>query len=335
MSLGFSVADFITLPQLAYKVYTALKDAPGNHKALSDEVLSLHEALIRLADNSPNPRKHLRSRDREEFTQVVTCCNNALSDVEAILERYPFRKGKARVWARARFAAVHLTPLRLRIAAQVDRLHTYNDMVLSRCQARTERKIGRIIEALRSQDSVILTDSESICSSIEESWSEFGRALEEEGITLPMAIESRHLLKQCFMSGSIPAEANQLEGPNCQSLKQIGSPVTQPSTYCQSHHLEGALFDAGKGLEPQIKEESWHLVQSENDLPCSEPSDKDEQQSGTPPDGDSELNSISSPPIKSGHPSHDQIASSQAAVGFLNMKSLGDEETQGFWVLQQ
>lgn len=104
------MADFVTLPQLAWKVHTALKDASGNHEALSDEVLSLHRIVVRLADNSSDLGKNLKSKDRAEFEQVITRCNDALSDVEAILERYRPRKGKTRIWARARFAAVDLWP---------------------------------------------------------------------------------------------------------------------------------------------------------------------------------------------------------------------------------
>ncbi|KAI4204967.1 MAG: hypothetical protein LQ350_000819 [Teloschistes chrysophthalmus] len=205
MSLGFSLTDFVTLPQLAWKVHTALKEAPGNHRALSDEVLSLHQILVRLADDSPDLRKNLRPTDRADFERVVTRCKNALSDVDAVLQKIPSRKGKPWIWARASFAALDLTPLRLRIAAQVDRLHAYNDMALLRSQARTERKIGRVIEALRSQGSVISTDSDSTRSKTEESWSEFGRALEEKGITLHMAIKK--LDRIASVAGRTPGES--------------------------------------------------------------------------------------------------------------------------------
>ncbi|KAL8635307.1 MAG: hypothetical protein Q9228_007190, partial [Teloschistes exilis] len=245
-----------TRRKLAWKVHTALNDAPGNHEALSDEVLSLHQILVRLADDSPDLRKNLKSRDRAELEQVVTRCSIALSDVEAILERNTSRKGKTRIWARARFAAVDLTPLRLRIAAQVDRLHAYNNMALLRSQAHTERKIGRVIEAPRSQGSVISTDSESNCSDTEQSWSAFGRALEEEGITLHMAKEDRALLKQSLIAGSIPAKAKKHEKPNCPSSRQFECPVTNPSSCGQPQQTEEAHIDAWEELETQTREES-------------------------------------------------------------------------------
>ncbi|KAL9576247.1 MAG: hypothetical protein Q9212_007260 [Teloschistes hypoglaucus] len=169
--------------------------------------------------------------------------------------------------------------------------------MLLRSQARTERKIGRIMEALRRQGSVISTDSESTCSDTEQSWSRFGRAFEEEGITLDMAIEGLDLLKQFFMSGSIPAEAKKLEEPDRPSLSQVKRRVTQPSTGQQFHHPNEVHIDAWKRLEPRTREESWRLGLSENGFPCPDPCDCDDQKSCTLSCDNPESSTISSASI--------------------------------------
>lgn len=77
---------------------------------------------------------------------------------------------------------------------------------------------------------------------------------------------------------------------------------------------------------------------SGNDHPCPEPSDCGKKRSSTPSDeesdDDSESIATSSGSIESWHSSCDQMISSKPVVGFLNMESLKDEETPGFWVLQ-
>lgn len=202
MSFGLSATDLIALPKLAWDIYNALKEAPGNHKALSDEVLSLHEILVRISENTQRLKRTLRSNERTELGRIVTRCKSVLDDAETTLQLYSVRKGRSRVWARAKFASADLTPVRLRIAAQVDRLNAYNNVLIMSTQARTERKVEKVIGALRRQGSVISMDSTSSCSSTEQSWSNFGRALEGQGITLQMAIDGHDSLKQILLNST-------------------------------------------------------------------------------------------------------------------------------------
>ncbi|KAL8696639.1 MAG: hypothetical protein Q9201_007558 [Fulgogasparrea decipioides] len=196
MSFGLSISDLVVLPKLAWDVYSALKDAPGNHTALSDEVLSLHGILVGIGDIAQKLRKPLRPSERIELGEIIKGCQSALNDAETLLKKYPVEKGRTRAWARAKFAAADLTAIRLRIAAQIDRLDAYNNMLMVSSQARNERKVEKVIGALRRQGSVISIDSTSSCSSAEQSWSDFGRALEKQGITLQMALDGHDALKE-------------------------------------------------------------------------------------------------------------------------------------------
>ena len=73
MSFGFGINDFITLPQLAWRLYTALRDAPGDHEALPDDMLSLQLRLSMVKKKRIQIKADLDSSELNQLNQITEC----------------------------------------------------------------------------------------------------------------------------------------------------------------------------------------------------------------------------------------------------------------------
>ena len=47
MSFGFGISDFVCCGQLAYQLYTDLKDAAGDCQEFAKELLLLHQIILK------------------------------------------------------------------------------------------------------------------------------------------------------------------------------------------------------------------------------------------------------------------------------------------------
>ena len=190
MSFGFSVGDFSAILQLAWQVYNALKDAPGNHRELSDDVLFLHDIIVRVDENITQQKYHLAQDDRKQLQDITAKCNHVLRDVQKMLNKYN-KDGRMRAWSKIMFATIDISPFRARIAAQADRLNIFNGLLLQSSQARIENKLDKVIANLKRRGSVISITSAQSLSCDNNTWNAMGRALEEQGIT-PDLVRSNH-----------------------------------------------------------------------------------------------------------------------------------------------
>lgn len=190
MSFGFGISDFVTVPQLAWQVYSSLKDAPEDHKTLLEDVLSLHEVLVQVEGKVEKQNDSLAAREWAQLHDISKRCKEALEDIRSMLRKYQM-EGRGKAWNRVKFAGKDTASVRTRIAAQVDRLNTFNGFLLLSAHNRTERKIDKIIATLKRRGSVVSV--ETVASVMDEGrgWKFFGRALEEQGITLQM-VQERH-----------------------------------------------------------------------------------------------------------------------------------------------
>ena len=190
MSFGFGVTDFVAVSQLAWHVYSSLKDAPEEHKTLLEDVISLHEVLTQVEGKVERQKDSLTSREWTQLKDISTKCKETLEDIRSMLRKYQM-EGRGKSWNRVKFAGKDTAPIRTRIAAQVDRLNTFNGFLLLSAQSRTERKIDRIITTLKRRGSVVSIENMAIVMDEDQGWKEFGQALEEQGITLQM-VQERH-----------------------------------------------------------------------------------------------------------------------------------------------
>ncbi|KAL8962614.1 MAG: hypothetical protein Q9183_005131 [Haloplaca sp. 2 TL-2023] len=205
-------------------------------------MLSFHEILVQIAEKVDDPKLLLNAQEREGLERIVVRCGAALTDVNTVLDKYSVKTGRSRTWAMTWFAAADLTPLRLRIAAQVDRLNAYNDTLILSSQTRTERNLGKIIRALRRQGSTISAESDMTCLQPERGWSDLSRVLEAEGISPQMIFdrldEVKRLLSPAPMQCDQEPEGEQeSDGSKYVQSFAIEVPASRPSVTSESLDL--------------------------------------------------------------------------------------------------
>lgn len=186
-----SANDFVALPQFAWHVYTALRDAPKDYNALSDDVLALQQVLFRAEDNMTKMKRGLEERELEQLRDIARGCKRVLEEVEALLKGCNLTN-RGVTWGRVKFAAEDTVLVRSRLSAQVNKLNVFNGLLILSSQNRTEEKLDKVIATLKRRGSVISVDSMADVLHEDQGWCIFGRALEDEGITLQMAQDRHH-----------------------------------------------------------------------------------------------------------------------------------------------
>ena len=86
MSFGYGVGDIIAVSRLAFKVYTACKDAPEDYRNISDEVKSLHIIINKAAQHFESTT--LSNSCRQEGQEVLRGCQNVLEDLDSLIGKY-------------------------------------------------------------------------------------------------------------------------------------------------------------------------------------------------------------------------------------------------------
>ena len=233
MSFGFGLSDFVAVSTFAWQVYTCLKDAPEEHKTLLEDVISLHEVLTQVEGKVEKQKDSLVGREWTQLQDISRKCKEALEDIRSMLRKYQM-EGRSKAWSRVKFAGKDTAPIRTRIAAQVDRLNTFNGLLLLSAQTRTERKIDRIIATLKHRGSVISIENVATVMDEDYGWKEFGQALQDQGITLQM-VQERH---ESFV-GLLADAVTRVNGEG-NTTDREGSP-----TEC-----DPLSFTSGRGLDP-------------------------------------------------------------------------------------
>ena len=86
MSFGCGVGDVMAISRLAFKVYTACKDAPGEYGNISDEVKSLHIVIDSAAQHFKSTT--LSDSKRQKGQEVMRGCQNLLEDLDSLIRKY-------------------------------------------------------------------------------------------------------------------------------------------------------------------------------------------------------------------------------------------------------
>ena len=86
MSFEWSVGNFIALSGLAFRVYTAYRDAPGDSGHISEEVAALRILIDKVA-------QHFRSTpinkgDLSNGQKVLKSCQDVLERLRSLIEKY-------------------------------------------------------------------------------------------------------------------------------------------------------------------------------------------------------------------------------------------------------
>ncbi|MCJ1249846.1 hypothetical protein MMC30_007072 [Trapelia coarctata] len=114
MSFGFSISDFITVPQYAWNVYKACRDSAEEFKELSNEVKPLHTVLS--SSTNIASRGFLTTENAEALAALQKNCYNVLTDLLTQLDKYrSLGTPKKRLRDRMRWAAESVGDFRMRL----------------------------------------------------------------------------------------------------------------------------------------------------------------------------------------------------------------------------
>ncbi|KFZ20700.1 hypothetical protein V502_03054, partial [Pseudogymnoascus sp. VKM F-4520 (FW-2644)] len=132
MSFGFSVGDFITVLQLAFKIRQEFVDAPIQFKAVSDEVRTLSIVLQDAAVALQN--RELDTKQKRDLEDIDKGCRNVLDELQRILDKNielspesgVVGKRIKRVWKRLHWKQEDIDKLRGRINTNIGLLNAFN-----------------------------------------------------------------------------------------------------------------------------------------------------------------------------------------------------------------
>lgn len=190
--MSFSISDFVALPQFAWHVYTALRNAPKDYIALSNDVLILRDVLTTTEENIRKTRG-LKSAEARLLNDITSGCKCALDEVDTLLKRCsPANRGVP--WGRIKLAAEDTRRASSQISAQLAKLDTFNGLLILSAQNRQEEKLDRVIAKLERRGLIISVENVASVLDGDQGWKTFGRALENKGITLQMAQDRHHSL---------------------------------------------------------------------------------------------------------------------------------------------
>ena len=80
------MGDIMAISRLAFKVYTACKDAPDEYGNISDEVKSLHIVLDSAAQHFKSTT--LSDDKQQKGQEVLRGCQNLLEDPDSLIGKY-------------------------------------------------------------------------------------------------------------------------------------------------------------------------------------------------------------------------------------------------------
>ena len=123
-SFGFGVSAFITVGNLAWRVYKSTKEAPESFHQIHVEILSLHavlkEAEETLFDAPLPPTRETRLK------AIRDGCENVLRDLQDLVRKYESLSTKAkRMLDRIQWGNEDIVEIRSRVVANVTMLTAF------------------------------------------------------------------------------------------------------------------------------------------------------------------------------------------------------------------
>ena len=125
MSLGCSLGDIMAISELAVKVYTAYKDAPGDYSNISDEVKSLDIIINNAAQHFKNTT--LSDNKWREGQEVLRGCQKVLEDLDSLMAKYNdlASASTSRVFTRINLGTEDIATLRARLMSNITLLNSF------------------------------------------------------------------------------------------------------------------------------------------------------------------------------------------------------------------
>ena len=116
--LGCGVGDIITIYTLAFKVYMAYRDAPGEYRNISDEVKSLQIIVGKATGYLESTA--LSTNNRQEGLEILSGCQHVLEDLNSLIENYKsLVSTKWLVFKRVKLGREDIATLRQRLTSNI------------------------------------------------------------------------------------------------------------------------------------------------------------------------------------------------------------------------
>lgn len=124
MSFGYSIGDFVTTGQLAWKIYKSCKDAPESFGHIHTEVLSLHAVLKEV--HEAFSQQTLSPSRQTSLKYVGDGCRDVLAELQALVEKYHSLGINSKLtWDRMKWGAEDIVGLRARLTSNVGLLTAF------------------------------------------------------------------------------------------------------------------------------------------------------------------------------------------------------------------
>lgn len=187
MSFGFSIGDFITVADIAWKTYTALKDASEDFDGFSSEVHSLYTALICLRDEAISPSSILQYAAPQKIAglkDVIKNCENSLLNLQGKAKKVCLLQPRQRrqVWESLKLAFKDKQGPRDRIAIHTASVNMFLSSLTHNSLGRLEFLLKNALQSPSSGFSISSNLPRSPDGGGENTWNQIGQDLLMEGI---------------------------------------------------------------------------------------------------------------------------------------------------------
>jgi hypothetical protein len=221
MGFGYSVADFVTLGELAWKVYKSCKDAPKSFIDLSHEVLSLSAVLKEAEETFSGQTLPLKTQER--LKTVGDGCRIVLEDLQSLIDRYEsLGKQTKRTWDRLGWCSNDTVKLRSRLTSNtvlltafIRLVHAYatskwshgyvfeyihvDNKCHSTSQVVVERQLNQFLRDGMHEGSIVTTQTgESLSIDEKQIWRTIRKELGDIGITVAAFDANREFIMDWF-----------------------------------------------------------------------------------------------------------------------------------------
>ncbi|OAP61128.1 hypothetical protein AYL99_03329 [Fonsecaea erecta] len=193
MSFGFSAGDFISVVDLSWRAFRAVRDAPEKFGVLEADVSTLNVLLRTLQDDAENPNSLLNRRGasrREALLRMVATIEKQMEELRRLVEKYQsLSSAKKRVFDRFMFAPKALDKTRAAIVNHVLYINTFRQSISQESLSRIEKVLEDGVQVLREgrrAPSILSVHQKNDQSS----WEALKKDLADEGI--PYAEIEKH-----------------------------------------------------------------------------------------------------------------------------------------------
>ena len=187
MSFGFSIGDFITVTQIAWNTYTALRDASEDFNGFASEVHSLYTALMCLRDEARSPSSILQYAAPQKLAglkDVIENCENSLQGLQKRAKKVCFLqpKQKRQFWEEFKLAFKDRQGPRDRIAIHTASINMFLSSLTHNSLGRLELLLKSALQSPAGSFSVSSNIPRGLGKDGQNTWNEIGQDLLMEGI---------------------------------------------------------------------------------------------------------------------------------------------------------